>query len=558
MTKQKISIYCITCFLLLLSSCSKNENSDTPTKPTFSSLPSALLEEEIVIDGNNFEQGKLQVFFDNEESYVNYVTDKKIKVKVPRTLERYNPTVRIVDLNSNENILEETFLLKEPAVTSFDQPEISFQETLLIRGQNFDKDRDFVEVSVNGERANVLRASHTEIEVSIPDNIFASDLEVKVTAQLQEVVSEVPLRLKEPEILTSSDSFWAGSQVVITGANFNPNSSMGKIFIDGKEASISRASKDELTIRTPIGPYEDFVANNIVYQMGGHEVTFDIELEILNNSIVVDSNPGINGTRPVVYNGKAYAYFQGDEVSFGYQNSLHEFSADIQKWKKIEGTEFNGYLNSSTSNENGTLYTYRTISENTRILKKINLANFIEEDVELPFDDNRYGSVVFSFQDKYYMIGGKSYDGFTTTNVSKSYQYDELSSSWSELSSGPIWEHFKFYSTGLSGIFHFDNTMYFNYSPQSAVVRGYRLKPDLSLETHSSRFYFAYEGAVIYQYFTNGGFGNFFNATIGIDHNLGFAWEIGSFFVLGDNIYFRRGSDNNIHKLRKEILDEIL
>ncbi|NAS11435.1 IPT/TIG domain-containing protein [Poritiphilus flavus] len=554
---KRLSILLFSVVFITGISCNK-DGTDDNTGPVFSSLPRAVMGEEIEIDGEGFELGRLQVFFDNEESAVNYVTNKKIKVVVPRTLERYNPTVRIVDLNTNENVLEETFLLRTPVVSGFSSAEISFQETLKIQGENFDSNEDFVQVEVNGERADVLRANHNEIDIYLPTAIFKSDLEVKVTAQLQEVVSEVPLQLKEPEILTSSESFWTGGELVLTGMNFNPDMNIGKVFVDDKETTISRASKDELTIRIPVGPYEDFVANKVVYQMGGHEVSLDIQYEILNNSIVVDTNPGINGTKPVVYAGKAYAYFQGDEVDFGYKNNLYQFSADDQKWEIVEGTEFEGYLESLTSNEKGFLYVYSTVADNTRILKKINLADFSAEEIQLPFNDNRYGSVMFYFQDTFYMINGKSYDGNTTSNVATSYQYDELSETWSELSSGPIWEHFKFYSTGLSGIFHFDGIMHYNYSPQSGVTKGYRLNPDLTLDDDSARFYFQYQGAIINQYFYYGGFGNYLNDKPGIEHHLGSAWEIGNFFVLNDNIYFRKGSDDYTRKLKKEILNEIL
>ncbi|MEW2922693.1 IPT/TIG domain-containing protein [Muricauda sp. ANG21] len=541
--------------ILVFQGCSKSDSDEDPS-PSFSSLPRALLGEEIEIDGQGFELGKLQIFFDNEESTINYVTDKKIKVRVPRTLERYNPTVRIVDLNTNKNILEETFFLKEPVITGFDKPEISFDEVLVIEGENFDSSENYVEVEVNGERAQVRNASYNQIEIIIPTNISKSELNVMVTAQLQEVGSNAPLKLTEPEILATTDVFWTGSELVISGTNFNPDRNIGKIFVDGKETNISSASKEELRVYTPVGPYQDFVATNVVYEMGGYEVIFEKEYEILNNAIIVDDNPRVNMTFPAVHNGKAYAYFQDEELGFGYSNNLYEFSVESQQWDKIEGTELDGYLNNLTYNENGKMYVYLTDSENHRILVSVELSNFSKEEIFLPFNDNRSGVLDFYFQGSYYMINGTTYDGFSNNLVEQSYQYDELDEIWTELSSGPIWDYFKSYDTDISDVFYYDGIMYYNYSPQSGITNGYRLKPDATVEETSSRFYFGYQDAVINQYFYYGGFGNYFNDEPGIEHYLGSAWEIGNFFVLEENIYFQKGSQT--YKLKKEILDAIL
>ena len=63
--------------ILIIQGCDKSDSEEEYLPPSFSSLPKALLGEEIEIDGQGFKLGKLQVFFDNEESAINYVTDKK-------------------------------------------------------------------------------------------------------------------------------------------------------------------------------------------------------------------------------------------------------------------------------------------------------------------------------------------------------------------------------------------------------------------------------------------------------------------------------------------------
>ena len=254
---------------------------------------------------------------------------------MPRTLERYNPTVRIVDLNINENVLEETFLLKEPVITGFDKPEISFQETLKIQGENFDSNRDFIEVSVNGERANVHRTNNNEIEIQIPTALAKSNLDVKVTAQLQETLSEQPLKLRKPEINNELDDFWVGQELVLEGSGFNPDGKYSSILVDGKESGIFSGVTHTIRSNYPIGPYKDFYINEVIYKMADYEIVISGNWEIKNDGIIVDYDPGYITSQPVVYNNKAYAYFWKREGIDDIRVTLYEFSPGEQKWKRF-------------------------------------------------------------------------------------------------------------------------------------------------------------------------------------------------------------------------------
>lgn len=554
MTKQKISIYCITCFLMLLGSCSKNENSDTPTKPSFSSLPSALLEEEIVIDGNNFEQGKLQVFFDNEESYVNYVTDKKIKVKVPRSIERYNPTLRIVDLNTNENVLEETFLLKKPIITGYDKQEISFQEVLVIQGENFDKNRDFVKVLINGESANVIRASHNEVEIYIPTALAKSDLVVELTAQYQKVVAAQPLKLTKPIITNMLDDFWAGQELVLEGSGFNPDGKFTSILVDGKESSIFSGVTHTIRSRYPSGPYKDFFINKVVYKMADYEIVINGNWEIKNNGIIVDFDPGYITHPPVVYNNKAYAYFWENVDIYDTKVALYEFTPESQKWNEVPGSSYLGYVNNVVYNNNGFLYVYKHPDDSDRLLIRINLNTFEEEIIPLPFSDNRQTPFIVHFQERLYVLNGESIDdNFDIYDVEEDWQFDEITSTWSELVDGPMAGHFSNRSTGYWSGFSHEGALYMNYDNLS-----HRLNPDLSYETLGNEIYMLYQNTLITSNNQRGGFRDFEAdyTTPGVEHNLGFAYELNHFFILNDEVYFKMGQAT--YKLKKEILDEIL
>ncbi|TDS14224.1 IPT/TIG domain-containing protein [Maribacter caenipelagi] len=550
---NKISLSIIVSVLLLLS-CTKEENSNAISKPSFTSLPSALIEEEIVIDGQNFEQGKLQVFFDNEESYINYLTDKKIKVKVPRSIERYNPTVRIVDLKTNENILEETFILKKPVIKGYDKQEISFQEVLVIQGENFDKDRDFVKVSINGESASVIRASHNEVEVYIPTALAKSNLVVELTAQFQKVVSEESLKLTKPIITNVPDDFWAGQELVLEGSGFNPDGKFTSILVDGKESSIFSGVTHTIRSSYPSGPYKDFFINEVVYKMADYEIILNGNWEIKNDGIIVDYEPGYITHPPIVHNNKAYAYFWKNEGLYDTKVALYEFTPDSQEWEEVPGSSYLGYINNVVYNNDGFLYAYKNPDDSSRILIRINLNTLEEELIPLPFSDNRQATFMLHFQEKLYVLNGEAVDdNYNLYDVEEDWRFDEITSTWSELVDGTMSGHFANRETGYWGGFLHEGALYMNYNNTS-----HRLNPNLSLDTLDNEIYMVYQNTLITSNGSRGGFRDFeADYTVsGVEHNLGFARELRHFFQLNNEIYFRKGQST--YKLKKEILDEIL
>ncbi len=548
--KYIITIFTLI-FLFSFFSCTIEESYQ---KPKFSNLPSALLNEEIVINGQNFEKGKLQVFFDNEESDVNYITNKKIKVIVPRTIKRFNPTVRIIDLNTNENVLEQTFLLKTPIITGYDKSEISFQQVLTIKGDNFDQNRDFIKVFVSGYEADVVTANYNEIQIYIPNSLDKSNLDVKIKAQLQEVIATQSLKLAKPSISTNDlGDFWVGDELVLEGSGFNPSGQFSSLLVDGKECTIFSGVTHTIRSNYPEGPYKDFFINQIVYKMADHEIKLTGNWEIKNNAIVVDYDPGYANYQTVVYNNKAYAFFRNRENSINNSVALYEFLPSTQKWIEVPNSRFFGFIDNVIYNNNGVIYVQKNINETTRVLSKINLDTLIEQKIILPYLDNRQSVFMLHFQETLYMLHGKTIVNNNALDVLNSYQYDEVTQTWSVVVNELMLNHFKFRQTGhWSGFLH-KESLYMNFDNNS-----HRLNPDLTFDTLGNDIYMVYKDKLITSGSPRGGFKDFeggFLANI-VEHNLGFAYELGDFFLLNNEIYFKKNIAT--YKLKKTIMDEIL
>lgn len=217
----------------ILTSCSNSE--EEISQLIIEAQLSGLLGEEITITGENFEPNKLQIFFDLEEAHLTYFSPTEIRFKVPRSLKRYDPMLQIINLETNEDILNAKFTLKTPKVTGYDENEITFDEKLIIHGENFDIDKDYVSVFINDEKAQILSVGHNTIECFIPYKILESNLTVKINSQLQGVISPVALKLKKPiiEILNTDEVDSFGTILKVTGMNFNPEQQYGEVYLDG-------------------------------------------------------------------------------------------------------------------------------------------------------------------------------------------------------------------------------------------------------------------------------------------------------------------------------------
>lgn len=215
---KKIFILLIS-LTFILNSCSSSSEETKYVPPTLVNFPeTGLLGQPLTIQIENFQIDKLQVFFDTEEAQVNYVSDNEITVIVPRTIKTSTPTLKVIDLNENKTILEKTFSLKKPVISSYSSENVTFNETFTINGENFDTLKDFISVTVNNEIATIINTDYNKIEIQIPNKIKTSNLEIKVRAQFQEVTSTLPLHLKSPTIYGINNSAaWIETEFIVFG-----------------------------------------------------------------------------------------------------------------------------------------------------------------------------------------------------------------------------------------------------------------------------------------------------------------------------------------------------
>lgn len=563
--KPKI-LFCVCFISLFLNSCNSSDDTNY-IAPNLANFPTTgLLGQSLSINVEHLQVGKLQVFFDLEEADINYVSDNEIKVIVPRTITRHNPTLKVIDLNENKTILNVTFFLKTPVITGYDNDQITFNQTLTINGENFDTLKDYVSVLINDKNAIVSSVTYNKIEVQIPNEISVSQLEVKVRAQHQEVTSSQSLQLKNPLITSIQNNVaWINNQLIVSGINLNPNHEYGQTFINGIQCLFT-VYNNQLSITIPPGPFHDFKITNVTYSTAGLTSSYDCSIPIQNDAILVDhvDNAHLNHTI-FEHNGKAYQFISRGNIGSIQTYSLLEFSPITEKWTELSSFSYTGNLYDIVYDGNNFVYLYKYVeSTNSFALSKMNMNTFYEVDIELPYNKIIY-PIIFAFQDNLYIISGLNNNNGNITVRDQKYKYSSLTNTWTQLSSDTLSE-LPLVSSQGTGKCHYlisGNAIYITYGINNIT---YKINSNLSVQTYTPTFCFKYSNAIIgkptnlNQYFYN----IITGASVQLSNNN--LLDYGNmFFTLNNEIYFIKNSwtfyyPNSLYtqKLRKQLIYGIL
>lgn len=559
-----------TFFLLILiifNSCSDDTDYVPPTLDNFPTT--GLLGQSLLIPVQNIEPNQIQVFFDSEEAEVNYVSDEQIMVVVPRTITTNTPTLKVIDLNENKTILNTTFSLKTPIISSYSNDNVTFNETLTLFGENFDTLDDFVSVTVNNKNATIINVAYDKIEIRIPSEITTSELQVKVRAQLQEVTSTLPLHLKNPVINgIQNTTAWITSDLIVSGQNFNPNYEFGEVYVNGIRCYFS-SSNNQLGITIPPGPYQDFKITNVTYKTAGLTFSYDCNIPIQNDAILVDHIDNHRLEHTIFeHNGKAYqfAYEASTNLTAPRNYSIFEFSPTTEKWTKLTTFNYSGFIDDAVYDNSNSVYLYKHIpNSESYTLTKLNMNNFSEVLLSLPSTDRIINPILFAYQDNLYMLSGLNNTNGTVTVRNQKYKYSATTNSWSQLSNTAFSDLPLVSSSGsgkCSYLFH-GNNIYISYG---IVDLTYKISSNLAVTTYQHIFSFEHSNAIIgkqlnyNQYFFNINTQQYAPIT---NDNL---FDYGnSFFTLNNEIYYIRNSWTSYYqntfytqKLRKQIINGIL
>ena len=163
---------------------------------------SGVIGDTLSINGNHFDivYSRNKVFFGDIQSTVIESSREGIKAVVPETIENATESIRL-NAQLQDAIYNTSFQLLAPEISSITPLNATFRDELTIIGDNFDFEISRNKVYFGNIEATITYADRNTLKVIVPDDLENSSEQIKVIAQLQEVVFGEKFQLIPPEII---------------------------------------------------------------------------------------------------------------------------------------------------------------------------------------------------------------------------------------------------------------------------------------------------------------------------------------------------------------------
>ncbi len=243
--------------------------SDTTVGPVFTVLPPNTLSiqainpdsgpelTQVLVTGTNFgnQLNDIEVTLNGEQANVNSVSNTEIVFIVPDGATTGSVVVsKISDGQEAEGPIF-TVINPEISIASINPnsgPELT---QVLIAGGNFGSQQNDIMVTLNGDEADLVSVSNTEIVFIVPDGATTGPVVVSKMSDGQEAEGPI-FTVINPEISIASINPNSGpelTQVLITGENFGSQQNDIMVTLNGDEADLVSVSNTEIVFIVPDG-----------------------------------------------------------------------------------------------------------------------------------------------------------------------------------------------------------------------------------------------------------------------------------------------------------------
>lgn len=459
-------------------------SSFTLFKPTIETINPivGVIGDTLSINGNHFDivNSRNDVFFGNIQSTVIESNRETIKIIVPENIE--NPTESIkLNAQLQEVIYNTSFQLSAPEINSISPLNATFREEITITGNNFDFEISRNKVYFGNIEATITYADKNTLVVTVPDDLESSSEQIKVVAQLHEVVFNENFQLIPPEINFVPQDVYANQSITIQGAYFHPILDRNNITIEDIEVDLTSGNTESLETKMPLGPFPRRKAI-VKIQLLDLIIEYEIELNILDKWVMISNDLPFRYNRSMseaaVINDKAFVICPSREIS---DSNYYLWSYDYQtkNWDQkslpfeIGVDESGGVLESNGIN----LYVYLPNDEND--FWEYNYVNDSWSKKSSFIGNRRDGATHFSINDDIYIGIGKDFSPYIPINYKDLYKYDSSLNQWEKLSDVPFGPYeqtgrFETASFVINGIGYFSggalstgDTNCWSYNPQT-------------------------------------------------------------------------------------------
>ena len=200
-----------------------------------------------------------KVYFDDEEIEMEFVTNARVRIKVPVSMEAKTVDVKLENPDGQSAILAGGFTYEAPVpdpaptITSLSSNSgtIAGGEVVTITGANF---KSGAKVYFGDNAAVISLITNTEIKVKVPASTITGLVSVKVVnADLQEVILDdaynyVPVPITITSLSHTSGPVIGGNLVTIFGTKFN---NLMTVTVDGQEVDYTYITATRIRIKMP-------------------------------------------------------------------------------------------------------------------------------------------------------------------------------------------------------------------------------------------------------------------------------------------------------------------
>jgi FG-GAP repeat/IPT/TIG domain/Bacterial Ig-like domain (group 3) len=241
----------------------------------------------VTITGTNFDPNPANdaVAFHGIAAVVSSATSTQLVATVPAGATTGTIKVTV----SARSVTSTASFTVTPSITDLDPASTAVGNTINIDGYNFSTTRSANAVAFNGTPASVSVATATQLQVVVPNGATSGPVTVTVGGNV--ATSPSPFIVVPPPTIAdfSPKSGPAGTTVVITGTNFDPNPANDVVLMGlySTQATIVSATSTTLTVTVPPG-------------VTTGRITVGVKGSYVASSAIFTTPPGITGFTPLV------------------------------------------------------------------------------------------------------------------------------------------------------------------------------------------------------------------------------------------------------------------
>ncbi|MBB3125143.1 N-acetylneuraminic acid mutarotase [Mesoflavibacter sabulilitoris] len=408
--------------------------SDGSVAPEINSISDefGVIADTLEIYGRYFKDDNHQTFIDFSgiSSEIISLNDSIIKCKIPTNIENIENNIRVKIDNREDSY--SSFTLLEPQIESISPLNATFRDELTITGDNFDFAISRNKVYFGNIEATVTFADRNTLKVIVPDDLESSSEQIKVVAQLQEVVFNENFQLIPPEINFVVQDVYANQDITIQGAYFHPVLERNNITIEDIEVDLTTGNTESLETNIPLGPFPRRKAI-VKIQLLDLIVEYEIELNILDKWVMVSDNLPFRFHRSVNnaivaqnqafviapsqdINDNNYYLWKFNPVDFSWGQSTIPFTMKSSAVSVSNGDKIYVY----NAEINNGFWEYNPITEQWN-----ELTAYIGSRRDYPTH--------FSINGEIYIGMGADFEPYTSIKYGDFYKYSPTTNSWTQI-----------------------------------------------------------------------------------------------------------------------------